>query len=99
MRRSKARRRAAPKLPRRKKPASPPPAPPAPPPAAPTAPPPQYALNSGSQLLTVAEAAGLLNVGRNKIFELIRDNRLVSVKIDSSRRVRLSALQQYVDSL
>lgn len=96
MRRNKARHRAAPKLPRRKKPAAARPAPPAPPPAAP---PPQYALNSGSQLLTVAEAAGLLNVGRNKIFELIRDNRLVSVKIDSARRVRLSALQQYVDSL
>jgi excisionase family DNA binding protein len=93
MARSKARRRPAPKLPmRRSKPVCPAAAPP-------PAPPPQYALNNGSQLLTVDEAAGLLNVGRNKIFDLIRDQRLVSVKIDKARRIRLSALQQYVDSL
>lgn len=50
-------------------------------------------------LLTPEDAANLLSIGRSKLFELIGDGRLASVRIDASRRVPMSALVEYVESL
>jgi excisionase family DNA binding protein len=50
-------------------------------------------------LLTVEEAAGLLSIGRTRVFALIRTGELASVRVGSSRRVTPEALAQYVDGL
>ena len=55
---------------------------------------------AGSKLLlTVEEAAGLLSIGRTRVFALIRSGELASVRVGSSRRVTPEALQQYVEGL
>lgn len=56
-------------------------------------------INTAPRLLKVPEAAALLSVGRNKIYELIKAGRIKTVEIDGMKRVRMSALQEYVDSL
>jgi excisionase family DNA binding protein len=50
-------------------------------------------------LLTVEEAAGLLSIGRTRVFALVRTGELASVRVGSSRRVTPEALAQYVDGL
>ena len=50
-------------------------------------------------LLTPEDAADLLSIGRSKLYELIGDGRLASVRIGASRRVPMSALVQFVESL
>jgi excisionase family DNA binding protein len=50
-------------------------------------------------LLTPEDAADLLSIGRSKLYELLGDGRLPSVRIDGSRRVPMSALVEFVDSL
>jgi excisionase family DNA binding protein len=50
-------------------------------------------------LLTPEDAADLLSIGRSKVYELIGDGRLASVRIDASRRVPMSALLEFVESL
>jgi len=50
-------------------------------------------------LLTPEDAADLLSIGRSKLYELIGDGRLASVRIDASRRVPMSALVDFVESL
>jgi excisionase family DNA binding protein len=50
-------------------------------------------------LLTPEDAADLLSIGRSKLYELLGDGRLTSVRIDGSRRVPMSALIEFVDSL
>jgi excisionase family DNA binding protein len=50
-------------------------------------------------LLTVEEAAGLLSIGRTRVFALIRTGQLASVRVGSSRRVTPEALEQYVKAL
>jgi excisionase family DNA binding protein len=56
--------------------------------------------SAGSKLLlTVEEAAGLLSIGRTRLFALIRTGQLASVRVGSSRRVTPEALQQYVERL
>lgn len=50
-------------------------------------------------LLTPEEAAGALSIGRSKVYELISDGRLPSVRIDASRRVPISALVEFVERL
>lgn len=50
-------------------------------------------------LLTPEVAADLLSIGRSKLYELIGDGRLASVRIDGSRRVPMSALVEFVESL
>jgi excisionase family DNA binding protein len=50
-------------------------------------------------LLTPEDAADLLSIGRSKLYELIGDGRLASVRIDNSRRVPMSALIEFVESL
>lgn len=46
----------------------------------------------GPVLLTCAEAAGLLRVGRSKLYDLIRRGEVVSVLIGGSRRIPRDAL-------
>lgn len=48
-------------------------------------------------LLTVAEAARTLSIGRSTIYNLMRDGALASVKVDRSRRVSAAALLAYVE--
>lgn len=50
-------------------------------------------------LLTPEDAANLLSIGRSKLYELIGDGRLASVRIGASRRVPMSALVEFVESL
>ena len=48
------------------------------------------------RLLTVVEVAGVLGVGRSKVYELLYRGELKSVRIGSSRRVRYSDLGDFV---
>ena len=48
------------------------------------------------RLLTVIEVAGVLGVGRSKVYELLYRGELKSVKIGSCRRVRYSDLGDFV---
>ena len=50
-------------------------------------------------LLTPEEAADALSIGRSKLYELISDGRLPSVRIDASRRVPTSALLEFIERL
>ena len=50
-------------------------------------------------LFTVEEAAGLLGIGRSRMFDLIRTGELRSVKIGVSRRITFDALREYVAAL
>jgi excisionase family DNA binding protein len=50
-------------------------------------------------LLTPEDAADLLSIGRSKLYELLGDGRLASVRIGASRRVPMSALHEFVDGL
>jgi excisionase family DNA binding protein len=50
-------------------------------------------------LLTPTEAAQLLSISRSKLYELIGQGRLTSVRIDASRRVSAKALVEFVEQL
>lgn len=50
-------------------------------------------------LYRVEDAAALLSVSRNRIYELIRSNQLRSVQVGSSRRVPARSLDEYVARL
>jgi excisionase family DNA binding protein len=50
-------------------------------------------------LLTVEQTAVELHIARRRVFELIRDGQLPSVKIGTSRRIRSSDLAEYVARL
>jgi excisionase family DNA binding protein len=50
-------------------------------------------------LLRPEEVAGILGVGRTKVFELIRTGELRSIKLGRSRRVSTDALAFYVRRL
>jgi excisionase family DNA binding protein len=45
------------------------------------------------------EAATVLATGRSKVFELMADGRLQSVKIGRARRITRAALEEYVRQL
>ena len=47
-------------------------------------------------LLTPAEAAKALSISRSKLYELIGQGRLTTVRIDASRRVPAQALDEFV---
>lgn len=53
----------------------------------------------GKVLLKPEEAALVLGIGRTQIFHLIRTGALRSVKIGASRRVPVTAVQEYLASL
>jgi excisionase family DNA binding protein len=50
-------------------------------------------------LFTPKEVAGILGVGRTKVFELLKRGELASLRIDGCRRISATALREYVDSL
>jgi excisionase family DNA binding protein len=50
-------------------------------------------------LLTVEQTAAELHIARRRVFELIRNGQLPSVKIGKSRRIRSSDLAEYVAGL
>jgi excisionase family DNA binding protein len=52
-----------------------------------------------SFLFTVQEAAQALKMSRSKVYGLIKDGQLHSVKIGGSRRLRKQDLLAYVDAL
>jgi excisionase family DNA binding protein len=52
-----------------------------------------------SMLLRPEEAAEWLNIGRSKVYELLRVGVIESVQIGACRRIPRTALVEYVDSL
>jgi excisionase family DNA binding protein len=50
-------------------------------------------------LVSVTEAAQMLSIGRIAAWELVRKQRIKSVKIGRTRRVPVSAVQEYVQRL
>jgi excisionase family DNA binding protein len=50
-------------------------------------------------LLTVPEAAQALAISRSKLYELLATDAVASIRIDGSRRIPLSALEEYVSRL
>jgi excisionase family DNA binding protein len=50
-------------------------------------------------LLTAEEAAAMLSIGRTRVYELIAQGQLSSVRIGTSRRIPLLALERFVYEL
>lgn len=50
-------------------------------------------------LLTPIEAAELLSISRSKLYELLADGQLRSVRIDGCRRLAVGELREYVARL
>ena len=50
------------------------------------------------QLLTVVDAAEHLRISRSKVYELLADGELPSVRIGRTRRIAMSALAEFVAS-
>lgn len=50
-------------------------------------------------LLKPEDAATYLGIGRSKVFELLADGRLASVRIGRSRRISVAALEDFVTRL
>jgi excisionase family DNA binding protein len=50
-------------------------------------------------LLTVPEAAQALAISRSKLYELLASGTIASIRIDGSRRIPLTALEDYVSRL
>ena len=50
-------------------------------------------------LLTPEEAAHVLGIGRTKLYQLLADGFLPSVRIGGSRRISTAALDQFVRGL
>jgi excisionase family DNA binding protein len=48
------------------------------------------------QLLTVIEAARLLGISRSKLYELLADGELPSVRIGRTRRISVIAIDEFV---
>jgi excisionase family DNA binding protein len=57
------------------------------------------ALLHSKGLLKPEEAATYLGIGRSKVFELLADGRLASVRIGRSRRITVAALDDFVARL
>jgi excisionase family DNA binding protein len=60
---------------------------------------PMTEVDHGKLLLTPEEAAGLLSVGRSRVYDLMRAHLLQGVKIGRSRRVLAASLRDYVATL
>jgi excisionase family DNA binding protein len=50
-------------------------------------------------LLTPAEAAAILKIGRSKLYELMARGAITSVKVDRCRRFRQSDVDRFINSL
>lgn len=54
---------------------------------------------AGKRNLRVREAATFLGLGRSKVYALIASGRLSSIKIDSARRIPVSAIEDFLNTL
>ena len=50
-------------------------------------------------LLTVPEAAETLAISRSKLYELMASGAVASIRIDGSRRIPLTTLEEYISVL
>jgi excisionase family DNA binding protein len=50
-------------------------------------------------LVSVVEAAQMLSIGRTVAWELVRKQKIKSVKIGRTRRVPIAAIQDYIQRL
>ena len=50
-------------------------------------------------LVSVADAARMLSIGRTAAWELVRKRKIRSVKIGRTRRVPIVAIQDYIQNL
>ncbi len=50
-------------------------------------------------LMTVPEAAETLAISRSKLDELLASGTIASIRIDGSRRIPLTALEDYISRL
>ncbi|MFB7779886.1 helix-turn-helix domain-containing protein [Streptomyces bauhiniae] len=48
------------------------------------------------ELLTVPEVMQRLNIGRTKVYDLIRTHRLVSIKVDGCRRIPTEDVRAFI---
>ena len=56
-------------------------------------------MESKSLLVSVDDAARLLSIGRTAAWELVRTNKIASVKIGRTRRVPIVAIHEYIQRL
>lgn len=47
-------------------------------------------------LLSVDEAAAMMSIGRNLVYDLVMRRQIASVKLGRSRRIPVAALQEFV---
>lgn len=59
----------------------------------------QYETKSANILLTVDEVCARLCIGKTYAYSLLKNGKLKSVKLGHLRRIPLSALESYIDSL
>ncbi|WP_072689369.1 helix-turn-helix domain-containing protein [Rhodococcus marinonascens] len=52
-----------------------------------------------ARLLTIPQTMEALSLGRSKVFELIESGEIRSVKIGRSRRIPMSAINEYIERL
>ena len=50
-------------------------------------------------LLTVPEATETLAISRSKLYKLLASGAIASIRIDGSRRIPVTALEEYVSRL
>jgi excisionase family DNA binding protein len=50
-------------------------------------------------LVSVVDAARMLSIGRTAAWELVRKNKIASVKIGRTRRVPIVAIHEYIQRL
>ena len=56
-------------------------------------------MESKSLLVSVADAARMLSIGRTAAWELVRKRKIRSVKIGRTRRVPIAAILDYIQNL
>jgi excisionase family DNA binding protein len=57
------------------------------------------AMESKPILVSVADTANMLSIGRTAAWELVRKQKIKSVKIGRTRRVPMVAIQEYIERL
>ncbi len=55
--------------------------------------------SSSKLLLTVEEAAQVMSLGRTLMYALVMRKQITSIKVGRTRRIPLTALEQYVQRL
>jgi excisionase family DNA binding protein len=56
-------------------------------------------MESKPVLVSVVEVARMLSIGRTAAWELVRKQKITSVKIGRTRRVPIVAIQEYIQRL